>query len=114
MMQPPRNHGLGLRTDMPPKPEAVLSTAPASPTDEMPELKPAHSRGDDEPANTTPPTAHVMPPQHSTVAQLSFGPATQQTITTVTTTTTVSLPPLVFKPPRDLFERDPKQYPLAF
>jgi F-box and WD-40 domain protein CDC4 len=56
----------------------------------------------------------MMPPQHSTMAQLSFGPATQQTITTVTTTTTVSLPPLVMKPPKDLYDRDPKQYPLAF
>ncbi|EGP89455.1 uncharacterized protein MYCGRDRAFT_85141 [Zymoseptoria tritici IPO323] len=48
------------------------------------------------------------------MAQLSFGPATQQTVTTVTTTTTVSLPPLVMKPPKDLYDRDPKQYPLAF
>ncbi|KAF2215130.1 hypothetical protein CERZMDRAFT_109906 [Cercospora zeae-maydis SCOH1-5] len=48
------------------------------------------------------------------MAQMSFGPATQQTVTTVTTTTTVSLPPLVMKPPKDLYDRDPKQYPLAF
>ncbi|KAF2478543.1 WD40-repeat-containing domain protein [Neohortaea acidophila] len=57
---------------------------------------------------------YTLPPQHSTVAQLSFGPATQQTVTTVTTTTTVSLPPLIMRPPKDLFERDVKQYPLAF
>lgn len=48
------------------------------------------------------------------MASLSFGPATQQTVTTVTTTTTVSLPPLIMKPPKDLYDRDPKQYPLAF
>ena len=48
------------------------------------------------------------------MVQLSFGPATQQTVTTVTTTTTVSLPPLIIKPPKDLIDRDPKQYPLAF
>ncbi|KAK3707906.1 SCF ubiquitin ligase complex subunit cdc4 [Vermiconidia calcicola] len=55
-----------------------------------------------------------MASQDSTVAQVSFGPATQQTVTTVTTTTTVSLPPLVMKPLKNLYERDPKQYPLAF
>ena len=58
--------------------------------------------------------SHVLPPEHSTVAELTFGPATQQTVTTVTTTTTVSLPPLIMKPPKDLLERDPKLYPLAF
>jgi F-box and WD-40 domain protein CDC4 len=63
--------------------------------------------------HTTSSTA-MLPPQHSTMGQLSFGPATQQTVTTVTTTTTVSLPPLVMKPPKDLQDRDPKQYPLAF
>lgn len=56
----------------------------------------------------------TMAPHHSTVAQLSFGPATQQTVTTVTTTTTVTLPPITMNPPKDLHERDPKQYPLAF
>ena len=64
--------------------------------------------------HTTTTTIATMPPEHSTMAQMSFGPATQQTVTTVTTTTTVSLPPLIMKPPKDLYERDPKQYPLAF
>ncbi|KAI7102957.1 hypothetical protein KC324_g20811, partial [Hortaea werneckii] len=35
-------------------------------------------------------------------------------VTTVTTTTTTALPPIVMHPPKDLQERDPKQYPLAF
>ncbi|QIW99479.1 hypothetical protein AMS68_004997 [Peltaster fructicola] len=56
----------------------------------------------------------MLPPQNSTLAQLTFGPATQQTIVTTTTTTTVSLPPLIIQPPRDLAERDPKQFPLIF
>jgi F-box and WD-40 domain protein CDC4 len=45
---------------------------------------------------------------------MTFGPATQQTVVTTTTTTTVSLPPLIMNPPKDLMERDPKQYPLVF
>ena len=108
-----RTLGLGLRTEGVYKPEHVLNTAPASPTeDSVPTMPPPAPR---EPVHTSTSTdSHNMPPQHSTVAQLSFGPATQQTVTTVTTTTTVSLPPLVMKPPKDLFERDPKQYPLAF
>lgn len=114
MMEASRNHGLGLRTEAPFKPEAVLSTAPASPTENMPPVKPMHSQDGETSATSTTSTQHTMPPQHSTVAQLSFGPATQQTVTTVTTTTTVSLPPLIMKPPKDLMERDLKQYPLAF
>lgn len=55
-----------------------------------------------------------MAPPHSTVGHFSFGPATQQTVVTTTTTTTISFPPLQIKPPQDLYERDPKQYPLAF
>ncbi|EME45154.1 hypothetical protein DOTSEDRAFT_43545 [Dothistroma septosporum NZE10] len=85
-----------------------LSTAPASPTEEL--MDHHHPRRPE----TTSTTTMIPPEPHSTMGQLSFGPATQQTITTVTTTTTVSLPPLVMKPPRDLYERDPKQYPLAF
>ncbi|KAF7189453.1 Cell division control protein 4 [Pseudocercospora fuligena] len=107
-----RHIGLGLQpnhshpnTSYPP--EGILSTAPASPTDDN---MPSHRDIDD--THTTTTTTTMVP--HSTMAQLSFGPATQQTVTTVTTTTTVSLPPLVIKPPRDLWERDPKQYPLAF
>lgn len=109
-MEANRALGLGLRNEAPYKPESILTTAPASPTEEnMPSMPPPAPR-----EATTTTTTHTMPPQHSTVARMSFGPATQQTVTTVTTTTTVSLPPLVMKPPKDLFERDPKQYPLAF
>ena len=50
---------------------------------------------------------------HSTLGQLSYGPATQTTIVTTTTTTTTSLAPIVLKPSRHLNERDPKLYPLA-
>lgn len=91
--------------------EHVLSTAPASPTDDM-SHGPSQKRSGEESTTTT--TTSMMPPQNSTMAQLSFGPATQQTVTTVTTTTTVQLPPLIMRPPKDLYERDPKQYPLAF
>lgn len=51
---------------------------------------------------------------YSTLAHMSFAPATQQTVVTTTTTTTVTLPPLMINPPRDMHRRDPKQYPLAF
>jgi F-box and WD-40 domain protein CDC4 len=91
-------------------PEAVLSTAPASPTEELPPSKRfQHDMSAIPQASST-----TMPPQHSTVARMSYGPAIEQTITTVTTTKTVSLEPLVMNPPKDLNERDPKQYPLAF
>ncbi|KAF1991920.1 WD40 repeat-like protein [Aulographum hederae CBS 113979] len=49
----------------------------------------------------------------STLGQLSYAPATQTTVVTTTTTTTTSFPPMLFKPPRHLHDRDPKQYPLA-
>lgn len=112
-MDPSRHHGLGLQNHTHPQPEAVLSTAPASPTDEMmAHPKPRSDMHTQETSSTT--TTTTMAPPHSTLAHLSFGPATQQTVVTTTTTTTVSLPPLLMKPPKDLFERDPKQYPLAF
>jgi F-box and WD-40 domain protein CDC4 len=108
-----RTHGLGLRTEGIMKPEAAFSTAPASPTEEMQVLDPSHQLHEESLAATSMSQPNI-PPHQSTVAQLSFGPATQQTVTTVTTTTTISLPPLVMKPPKHLDERDPKQYPLAF
>ncbi|KAK4625526.1 Cell division control protein 4 [Fulvia fulva] len=104
----PMSIGLGLTTQQQPR-YSILSTAPASPTeDEVDHHDTRHSE------TTTTTNTTMMAPKDSTMAQLSFGPATQQTVTTVTTTTTVSLPPLVMKPPRDLYDRDPKQYPLAF
>lgn len=112
-MDPPRSVGLGLHT----KPsgalasDAILSTAPASPTEEMPDNKQSTSH----PANkSSTDKVSTMPPPNSTVASMSFGPATQQTVVTTTTTTTVALPPLIMHPPKDLMERDPKQYPLVF
>lgn len=111
-MDPPGQVGLGLKTQSPAPymSETILSTAPASPTEAL-----ASRHGDE--SNTTmitKTTSSSLLSPHSTMAQLSFGPATQQTVTTVTTTTTVSLPPLIIKPPRNLHDRDPKQYPLAF
>lgn len=114
-MDTSRTHGLGLRTEGVVKPEAAFSTAPASPTEEMQIEIPTHPPEEEQALTTIPDMSpYNMPPQQSTVAQLSFGPATQQTVTTVTTTTTISLPPLIMKPPNRLEERDPKQYPLAF
>lgn len=98
--------GLGLSLILPrnkPQTEGALSTAPASPTEEA-----------DKTTRDMSNNGAMLPPQHSTVAQMAFGPATQQTVVTTTTTTTVSLPPLIMRPPKDLYERDPKQYPLAF
>lgn len=92
-------------------PDAVLSTAPASPTEELPHHKHLTSHPKDTPTTTTTAT---MPPPNATVASMCFGPATQQTVVTTTTTTTVSLPPLIMNPPKNLMERDPKQYPLVF
>ncbi|KAK5131640.1 hypothetical protein LTR08_000767 [Meristemomyces frigidus] len=91
--------------------EAILSTAPASPTEEMPSHKPTMpERG--ELSTTT--TSYDMPPPDTTVGSFTFGPAIQRVVTTVTTTTTTALPPIVMHPPKDLHERDAKQYPLAF
>ncbi|KAI9714336.1 MAG: SCF ubiquitin ligase complex subunit cdc4 [Bogoriella megaspora] len=50
---------------------------------------------------------------HSTLGQLSYGPATQKTVVTTTTTTITNLAPIVLKPCKHLYERDPKMYPLA-
>ena len=55
-----------------------------------------------------------MADAHTTAGEFAFTPATQQTTVVTTTTTTVSLPPFVLRPPQDLQQRDPKQYPLAF
>ncbi|KAK4986512.1 SCF ubiquitin ligase complex subunit cdc4 [Elasticomyces elasticus] len=88
---------------------ASLSTAPASPTNLPQSLTSPHG-----PAGRTTAVTAGMASPHSTLGQFCFGPATQQTVVTTTTTTTVSFPPLLIKPPTDLYERDPKQYPLAF
>ena len=50
---------------------------------------------------------------YTTVGQFSYAPTTQTTVVTTTTTTTTTFPPLVMKPPRQLNELDPKEYPLA-
>ena len=54
-----------------------------------------------------------MDTDFDTLCQLSYAPATQTTVVTTTTTTTTSFPPFAVKGPRNLSERDPKQYPLA-
>lgn len=50
---------------------------------------------------------------YSTLAQLSYAPATQTTVVTTTTTTTTTFPPMFLNAPRRLSDRDPKLYPLA-
>ncbi|KAI5777477.1 WD40-repeat-containing domain protein [Geopyxis carbonaria] len=50
---------------------------------------------------------------YTTVGQFSFAPTTQTTVVTTTTTTTTTFPQLVMKPPRNLNELDPKEFPLA-
>lgn len=50
----------------------------------------------------------------STLAQLSYAPTIQTTVVTTTTTTTTAFPPFVLRAPRNLNERDPELYPLAF
>ncbi|KAK4545925.1 hypothetical protein LTR36_002489 [Oleoguttula mirabilis] len=105
--------GLGLNTQAPTSfaPEAILSTAPASPTEEMPSHKPAMPEQGETAATNT---SYDMPPPDTTVGSFTFGPAIQRVVTTVTTTTTTALPPILMHPPKDLHDRDPKQYPLAF
>lgn len=112
-MDAPRTLGLGLHVKPPATvaPDAILSTAPASPTEDMSHNKQPTSHPKDRSSSSI---VNTMPPPNLTVASLAFGPATQQTVVTTTTTTTVSLPPLIMNPPRDLMERDPKQYPLVF
>ncbi|KAF2765011.1 WD40 repeat-like protein [Teratosphaeria nubilosa] len=108
-MDPARAHaaGLGVSKSTSVVAENPLSTAPASPTDEPPNPI-------DAARETTTTTTYDMPPPNTTVGSFSYGPAIQKTTTTVTTTTTISLPPIAIKPPSDLHERDPRQYPLAF
>ncbi|KAF1977523.1 WD40 repeat-like protein [Bimuria novae-zelandiae CBS 107.79] len=71
----------------------------------------AASARDTETASVTTLPTQAMEPY--TVAHLSMAPATTTTVVTTTTTTTTQFPPLLFKPPRSLSERDPKEYPLA-
>ncbi|WPH00528.1 Hypothetical protein R9X50_00335700 [Acrodontium crateriforme] len=115
-MELPRPVGLGLNTQIQPvfDPEAILSTAPASPLDDMERRKSIMPPPPGETTTIARSTSYAMAPPHSVLARMAFAPATQQTVTTVTTTTTVSLPPLVMNPPKDLAERDPRLYPLAF
>jgi F-box and WD-40 domain protein CDC4 len=54
-----------------------------------------------------------MDTEYGALCQLSYAPATQTTVVTTTTTTTTSFPPFVVNSPRNLKDRDPKQYPLA-
>ncbi|GAB7363781.1 hypothetical protein MBLNU230_g4349t1 [Neophaeotheca triangularis] len=111
----PSKIGLGLHTNSNtffPQ-DHILSTAPASPTGGMPP-KTHTTRQTQQEGMPTSSMARTAPEEHSTLAQLSFGPATQQTVVTTTTTTTVSLPPLIMNPPKNLTERDPKHYPLAY
>ncbi|PUU77598.1 hypothetical protein B9Z19DRAFT_1128134 [Tuber borchii] len=55
---------------------------------------------------------HRLAP-YSTVGQFSLAPTTQTTVVTTTTTTTTSFPQLLMRPPRNLNELDPKEFPLA-
>ncbi|KAI7680132.1 hypothetical protein KC353_g22138, partial [Hortaea werneckii] len=82
--------GLGVHAQQ--APEAILSTAPASPAEEVPPGKPAMA-GQEDNTTTSTTTSHPMPPENSTVGSFSFGPAIQRVVTTVTTTTTTALPP---------------------
>lgn len=108
-MEAPGWHGLGRRQAV--DCTAALTTAPASPLDEQS----GPSTGQPLQSTTSQPMASTMPPPpHTTVGHFSYGPATQQTVVTTTTTTTVSFPPLLIRPPRDLDNRDVRQYPLAF
>lgn len=60
------------------------------------------------------PHSAIMAEPNASVGQFAFAPATQQTTVVTTTTTTVNMAPFVLRPPQDLHERDPKQYPLAY
>lgn len=71
----------------------------------------ASPEGNAEAASVTAVQKQAMEPY--TMAHLSMAPATTTTVVTTTTTTTTQFPPLLFKPPRSLSERDPKEYPLA-
>ncbi|KAJ4295332.1 SCF ubiquitin ligase complex subunit cdc4 [Kalmusia sp. IMI 367209] len=67
--------------------------------------------GNTEAASVT--TVQTQAIEPYTMAHLSIAPATTTTVVTTTTTTTTQFPPLLFRPPRSLNERDPKEYPLA-
>ncbi|KAF2659960.1 WD repeat-containing protein pop1 [Lophiostoma macrostomum CBS 122681] len=59
------------------------------------------------------PAASLAVDPYSTLGQLSIAPATHTTVVTTTTTTTTSYPPILMNAPRNLKERDLKEYPLA-
>ncbi|KAL9127091.1 MAG: hypothetical protein Q9217_003966 [Psora testacea] len=59
------------------------------------------------------PPAEIQSKSEDTLAQFSYGPATQTTVVTTTTTTTTKFPPFMLKAPKHLHDLDPKQYPLA-
>ncbi|KAF2178332.1 WD repeat-containing protein pop1 [Zopfia rhizophila CBS 207.26] len=54
----------------------------------------------------------IMEP-YATLGQLSYAPATHTTVVTTTTTTTTSFPPMFINAPRNLKDRNTKEYPLA-
>ncbi|KAF2866937.1 WD repeat-containing protein pop1 [Massariosphaeria phaeospora] len=74
----------------------------------MASLAPVHSYEDE--AKTV---KKQVVDQYATLGQLSVAPATHTTVVTTTTTTTMAYPPIFMKAPRNLGQRDPKEYPLA-
>ncbi|TKA68597.1 hypothetical protein B0A55_08911, partial [Friedmanniomyces simplex] len=99
--------GLGLNTQHAAyPPEHALSTAPASPTEDVPSnLLPQEK--------ITTSTSYQLPPPGATVGAFEFQDAIQETVVTTTTRTRISLQPLITQPAVDLEERDPREYVLA-
>ncbi|KAK3110043.1 SCF ubiquitin ligase complex subunit cdc4 [Teratosphaeriaceae sp. CCFEE 6253] len=97
--------GLGVSTQQPYPPEHALSTAPASPIDDIPRNA--------LPQEKTTTTTYQLPPHGATVGAFDFQDAIQETVVTTTTRTRISLQPLLTQPAIDLEERDSRQYVLA-
>ncbi|KAK5723720.1 SCF ubiquitin ligase complex subunit cdc4 [Elasticomyces elasticus] len=98
--------GLGLSTQQAYAPEHALSTAPASPTEDMPTQPPLQEK-----VTTT--TSYQLPPPGATVGAFEYQDAIQETVVTTTTRTRITLQPLITQPAIDLEDRDPRQYVLA-
>ncbi|KAK0942557.1 SCF ubiquitin ligase complex subunit cdc4 [Friedmanniomyces endolithicus] len=102
----PSQIGLGLNTQQVYPPEHALSTAPASPIEDVP----SHALPQDK---ITTSTSYQLPPPGATVGVFEFQDAIQETVVTTTTRTRISLQPLITQPAVDLQERDPREYVLA-
>lgn len=112
--QPPsqrRNLHRQIHSSLPPTPAISRQSSSRRPIFSMAKDQQQTSASQHQHNNTR--SGPAVAPLHTTVAKMSYAPTTQTTVVTTTTTTTTTFPQLVMKPPRNLNELDPKEFPLA-